>query len=236
VREALQTVPIGPDAVEAALAREQSQEHGAARAALAEVEARLATLVQRKVTLTVLLTDGTIDAEAYQGTLAKTEAETKELRTRRTALEQSLVQSTAAQASLQQTADWVRSQTDWTALLEHATHDEQRTIYRECIARIAIDAPAGTLTVVWTPPIAQLTGAASYTAVLTAQPRTRLVVPKVPDTTVALIQQLASAQPRPTARQVQEQLGARGITVSQRTIQRYAAVTPAKRGRPAKRA
>jgi hypothetical protein len=140
VREALEMVPIGAQMIDAALARERADEHAAACAQLQDVEASLAALVARKVSLTTLLAEKRIDFEAYHLTLAQTEAELKELPAQRSALEQSVQQSTAAHASLAQTAAWLRTLSSWTALLDHATPEEERAIYRKTVARITIDA------------------------------------------------------------------------------------------------
>jgi DNA invertase Pin-like site-specific DNA recombinase len=232
VHDALRTVPIGSLAIAAALARDGAQEQESLRAQLTAVEARLAALVQRKVTLTELYADHKIDSEAYQGTLSKAEAETRELRAQRTAAEQRLQQTAAAQAGLAETAAWLRTLASWTALLAPAMPEERRTIYRESIARSTLD--AGLLTVTWTPPIARLCGQETCTVPLPARPRTHVSQPRLPATTLALIRELAAAEPRPTARQVQEQLAARGIRVGLRTVQRYAHTAPARRGRPPK--
>jgi DNA invertase Pin-like site-specific DNA recombinase len=232
VHEALGTVPLGSARIEEALARLADDDGAGVRAQLAQVEARLATLVQRKVTLTELYADHKIDSEAYQGTLGKAEAKSKTLRTQRSALEQRLEQTAAAQAGLAETAAWLRTLESWTALLGPATPDERRTIYRETIARSTLDPTAGVLHIVWTPQVARLCGQESCTVPLVARPRTRLAQPKIAASTIALIRELASAEPRPTARMIHEQLKERGISVSVRTVQRYAATTPARRGRP----
>jgi DNA invertase Pin-like site-specific DNA recombinase len=234
VQEALQMVPIGTEAIAAALARLDGNDHAALRAALAVVETQLATLLRGKVLLTKMFRAGEIDAEAYHATQQDDEAEAKELRAERAALEARLQQTTAAQATLDEVAAWLRGLDSWTALLAQATVPEARHVYRETIARAVIDAQAGTLTISWTAPIACLMGTEAVTAPLPAQPSRRLTQPKLPAQTLALIRQLASAEPRPTARQIHQQLQARGIKVGLRTIQRHARTTPARRGRPAK--
>jgi site-specific DNA recombinase len=232
VHAALDTVPIGTASIEDALARLAEDDGAAQRAQLAQVEARLAALVQRKVTLTEMYADHKIDSEAYQGTLAKAEAETGTLRQQRAALEARLQQSAAAQVGLAATVAWLRSLSSWSDLLEHASDEERRTIYRETIARATL--AADTLTVAWTPHVARLCGREAEVLPLPARPHQRFSAPRLPDTTLALIRALASASPQPTARVVQQQLQERGITLSQRSIQRYAQTAPAKRGRPLK--
>jgi Recombinase/Recombinase zinc beta ribbon domain len=232
VRQALGRVTIGPQMIDAALAREGTGEHAALRADLEAVEDALARQLRGKVVLTQLYRDGHIDTEAFRATVADDEARTKELRAQRSMLEQRLAQSTAVQATLQETAAWLRAQSSWTALLDHASAAEVRRIYRECVARLTFDPSAGTLTVTWTPQVARLCGREAEVLPLPAQ-RGGPAVPKTPPQTVALIQELAAVTPRPTARQVQQQLRERGLRTSQRTIKRYTETAPAKRGRPA---
>src|SRR5207244_49066 len=82
-------------------------------------------------------------------------------------------QSQAALAGLAGTAAWLRSPTTW-ALLDHLTADEESRIYRECVARIEIDAAAGALSVRWTAPISRLCAQESSTVPLPALPSRRL--------------------------------------------------------------
>jgi hypothetical protein len=74
----------------------------------------------------------------------------------------------------------------WTEALTHSTQEEIRTLYTTLVARIAVDADAGTLTVEYMPALAGWYGRSSDTIPLPSQKRRGTKRGAEPDTCVAV--------------------------------------------------
>jgi hypothetical protein len=168
LRALLDTIPLEVDRIATSPAQDSAPR-------VDEIEQQLVRLQARRARLMVKWGDATTpDAQqAAQDAIDLTDRELAELRAKQAAA----VREQEADDMLSITAEWLKSISSWTELLNDATASERNEVYRRLVSSVRVDFSTSYLTVEWLPAIARLTGQAVQTVSLVSKPRGRRAKP-----------------------------------------------------------